>query len=69
MANMSYCRFVNTSQDVEDCMDSIDEPVSESEHKARIRFVKLCADLVFNFAGAGSVQAAEDWAKSLDVEE
>ena len=37
MANMSYCRFRNTSGDLTDCLDTIregDSTLSESEARA-----------------------------------
>jgi hypothetical protein len=43
MANMSYCRFVNTLQDLRDCYEHMDdEDLSEAEQKARVRLVTLC---------------------------
>ena len=36
MSNMSYCRFTNTSSDLEDCLDSLrrDERMSDFEARA-----------------------------------
>ena len=31
MANMSYCRFQNTVQDLEDCFNAIDEALDNGE--------------------------------------
>ncbi len=67
MGNMSYCRFENTSSDLSDCMDEFTEPVSTAEHQARIRLVRHCAELVFDYAGARTIQEAEDWARVLDT--
>lgn len=69
MGNMSYCRFENTSGDLGDCLDSIDEKVSKAEHEARIDLVKMCAEIVFDFAGATTIDEAVEWAESLDCEE
>ena len=46
MANMSYCRFQNTLNDLKDCYNSDDmwddSELSEEEKKARIRLIQLC---------------------------
>lgn len=42
MANMSYCRFHNTFSDLRDCYESMDDPESEEERKARLRLIRLC---------------------------
>ena len=68
MPNMAYCRFTNTKEDLQDCMDHIDEPVSEAEHKARIQLVKRCAELIFDYAGADNGVEAIEWAETLDVD-
>ena len=34
MSNMSYCRFNNTSQDMDDCLENIDNIHSEAELQA-----------------------------------
>lgn len=36
MANMSYCRFRNTSSDLDDCLEALNngESLSEEEHRA-----------------------------------
>lgn len=46
MANMSYCRFQNTSQDIQDCIDNIDAELSAAEHAARKRLVRQSARLL-----------------------
>lgn len=35
MPNMSYCRFENTSSDLEDCIDHWEDELSESENKSK----------------------------------
>lgn len=46
MGNMSYCRFENTSGDLEDCYDAMDEKdLSEGETKARAKLIRLCVDI------------------------
>jgi hypothetical protein len=51
MANMSYCRFENTSRDLQDCVAALDEladgaefirPLSTSERQSADWMVKLC---------------------------
>jgi len=50
MANMGYCRFENTSGDLEDCFDHMDEKdLSESEQKARKKIIKLCVDSALDY--------------------
>ncbi|MBE6070285.1 MAG: hypothetical protein E7211_21725 [Clostridium lundense] len=50
MSNMSYCRFINTRDDLEDCLSSIEsgEKISELEAIAgRMmfqRFLPFCRD-------------------------
>ena len=51
MANMSYCRFRNTSGDLTDCLDVIregDDTLSESEARAGLwmfqDFLTFCRD-------------------------
>ena len=47
MSNMSYCRFRNTREDLQDCFDNIDDSLeNKDEAKARIRLVKLCQKIV-----------------------
>ena len=46
MANMAYCRFENTEQDLWDCYQNMDdEDLSESEKKARRRIIKICVEI------------------------
>ena len=46
MANMAYCRFENTEQDLCDCYQNMDdEDLSESEKKARRRIIKICVEI------------------------
>lgn len=52
MANMSYCRFQNTLQDLQDCLyhlnDHIEEEkeLSEAESKARKKLIVTCQDII-----------------------
>ena len=56
MANMAYCRFQNTSRDLMECADNIDEQLSEEEHVARIRLIRTCVRLL----GSCGVTVDED---------
>lgn len=58
MSNMSYCRFQNTANDLQDCIDALAEGGQQmidrlytdltngypEEHQAFIRLAKLCRD-------------------------
>lgn len=47
MANMSYCRFQNTLQDLRDCAEHIlDDDLSREETRARIALVDTCAEIL-----------------------
>ena len=47
MSNMSYCRFENTTDDLYDCLDHInDDDLSSSEKKYRECLVDLCKKIV-----------------------
>ena len=44
MANMDYCRFRNTLEDLKDCLDNLDDNLSDhkDEARARIKLVEVC---------------------------
>jgi hypothetical protein len=47
MANMSYCRFQNTLNDLQDCEDHLGDEIEDStEKRARERLIQLCQDIV-----------------------
>lgn len=52
MANMSYCRFKNTLQDLVDCVNALEavvyegESISESEWKYAKRMKEWCKDFI-----------------------
>jgi len=47
MANMSYCRFQNTLQDLRDCYENMDDTdLSDEEKRARRTLLKLCDQIV-----------------------
>ncbi len=48
--NMSYCRFENTSIDLQDCLDHLDDQdLSASEQKFRARLIYLCQQIAVNY--------------------
>jgi hypothetical protein len=60
MANMSYCRFQNTVQDLQDCYDHLDDDdLSEAEQEARKRLLKLCQQIVGDAEWSGLIEADE----------
>jgi len=42
MANMSYCRFANTLEDLRECEDSFDDITSKEELRAAKRLIEVC---------------------------
>jgi hypothetical protein len=53
MANMGYCRFQNTLQDLRDCYEHMDDDLEESEHSARARLLFLCQEIVDDYVVNG----------------
>jgi hypothetical protein len=50
MGNMNYCRFENTSHDLQDCLDHMDESdLGESEIRARKHIIVLCVDIALDY--------------------
>lgn len=49
MSNMSYCRFRNTLEDLDDCADNLEDECSYDEHRARIRLIKICKRIAAQF--------------------
>lgn len=43
MGNMGYCRFQNTSGDLQDCWDDV---LSDSEQEAKKEIIELCRDII-----------------------
>ncbi len=58
MANMSYCRFENTSRDLRDCLDALrqetledfEREASEYEKTARRHLISLAIEIAEEFA-------------------
>ena len=54
MANMSYCRFQNTLQDLRDCYENMDDTdLSDEEKRARRMLLKLCDQIVGDYVVEG----------------
>lgn len=50
MPNMSYCRFRNTLDALQDCEEHMDDDnLSEVEKKAREELIKLCINIKLNY--------------------
>ena len=46
MANMSYCRWENTLDDLRDCAEHVHDPVDGSEARARASLLEIAADML-----------------------
>ena len=46
MANMSYCRWENTLDDLRDCAEHVNDPVDGSEARARASLLEIAADML-----------------------
>ena len=49
MGNMSYCRFQNTVQDLDDCFENFDDAKSEEEKRARKRIIEICVEIALDY--------------------
>lgn len=51
MGNMSYCRFINTLQALDDCYENMDDTdLSDGEAKARRVLINLCAAIARDYS-------------------
>lgn len=50
MANMGYCRFENTYNDLLDVYENWDEPQNESEKEYRYKLLKLAEKIVNEYS-------------------
>lgn len=46
MANMSYCRFENTYRDLLDCLNNMNNKLSEREAGYKERLVDVCREII-----------------------
>jgi hypothetical protein len=60
--------FNNTVADMRDCINSLEEPLSPEEHRARCAFIRMCADVVFEIADKDNVSDLMKWAMDLPVD-
>ena len=55
MANMAYCRFENTAQDLKDCAmwlrENQPDDLGSAELAAFKRLLKLCIEIADNYRG------------------
>lgn len=53
MGNMSYCRFENTCEDLQDCYDALAEKdiseLSKSEQIYAKKLIKMCRNIADDF--------------------
>jgi hypothetical protein len=55
MTNMSYCRFENTSHDLTDCLEALQDPdeemqdMNEYEKRAVTRLIETCMQIAEDF--------------------
>jgi len=68
MANMSYCRFQNTLQDLRDCYYNMTDSLSGAEYHAREQLVDLCKSIGQEF-GDLDFKDEETWDDESDEEE
>ena len=69
MANMSYCRFQNTLEDLQDCADNLMDKLSGQEYRARLGLIYLCVNILGELGVDVNVdcEALENLAKCLPV--
>lgn len=75
MSNMSYCRFQNTSRDLDECKDYLeammyegDAALSTEELAAAKSLVKTCAEILMMVAEAAAIDSDEILDAALDTE-
>jgi len=64
MANMGYCRFRNTLNDLRDCEPHMDDAgkLSEEEKEARLKLIELCEAIAGNYGRFDMVDIKDGWA-------
>lgn len=60
MANMSYCRFRNTLNDLRDCYYNMDGLNDTEEIRARKQLVELCKDIIDEYGDMEFDDSEED---------
>ena len=54
MASMGYCRFENTFKDLQDCLEYMDDKLSESEEKYKNKIINLAHEIDVDFGNPDS---------------
>lgn len=57
--NMSYCRFNNTLQDLNDCLENLTDEVSGDEFRARKQLIETCMDILSEAMENNLIQESE----------
>jgi hypothetical protein len=62
MSNMSYCRFENTLEDMQECLDAVveREDLSFMEAGAKDELVQVCRDFVLAYEEEEMEEAEND---------
>ena len=69
MANMSYCKFRNTLNDLKDCYNDFENTSSsDAEFSARERLVELCKLIVDNYGDVEFEREVDEDEISADYE-
>lgn len=55
MRNMSYCRFQNTLEALQECADHLEDELSEEEDEARHELLNLCEEMLRTWGRAENV--------------
>ncbi len=61
MANMSYCRFENTYNDLQDCSINLNNVSSESEKRYREKLVELCKEIIEEYEFVKLNEDEDEW--------
>jgi hypothetical protein len=72
MANMSYCRFENTYNDLMACSYYMTDDLSESEAKYRKQLIELCKEIIEEHElnkMSDDVWGDDDWGFGVVVDE
>ena len=72
MSNMSYCRFENTTMDVQDCINATNggeiNDLSRSEQQAFVELVMQCKEIAEQFEDQDEYEL-QDWIKEQQQED
>ena len=61
MANMSYCRFENTYKDLLDCLNTMNNELSEREAGYRERLVDVCKEIIDEYELNKMSEEEDEW--------